>query len=325
MVDSDAALELLRLAGPRQQVPPDREQRALAEVELHWQRRVAARRRRRNQILVFATLAAAASLLVAAVLLWYMGPISTPDVATVEVLRGSVHSVSERQQHELTVGAVVREGSTIATGHQGRAALRLADGTSMRLDTKTRLTFAGKELIRLERGAVYLDSGAEPGLGTLTVSTPLGEVSEVGTQYEVRLIEGGLRVRVREGLVSLRRDQGAAEIRAGQELLLQADGGLERREINVYDPGWAWLLEVTPPFHLSGGSAASFLRWVQRENGYVLRWAEPTMASQAEKIILQGDLTGVRPDEAADLVLPTCGLSHRLEEGVLTIDIMPTR
>jgi ferric-dicitrate binding protein FerR (iron transport regulator) len=323
-VDSDAAVELLLLAGPRKQVPPEREQRALAEVEEHWQRRVAARRRRRNRVLVVASLAAAASLLMA-VLVRHRGPIPALEVATVEVVHGSLLSVGEGW-HELAVGASIAAGSTIATEEHDRAALRLLDGASLRLDVGTRLTFEAKELARLERGAVYIDSGAESELGTLTVSTALGEVNEVGTQYEVRLLEDALRVRVREGWVALQREQGAAEeIRAGQELLMQAEGELQWREIGATDPGWAWLIEVAPPFHLPGSSAAAFLRWVQRENGYVLRWAEPTLAGRAEKIILQGDITGVRPDEAANLVLPTCGLSHRLEEGVLIVDIMPTR
>jgi ferric-dicitrate binding protein FerR (iron transport regulator) len=323
MVNADAAIELLLLAGPRRQVPPERERRALAEVEQHWQRRVAARRRRRQVVMV--TSLAAASLLVAAVLIWQGKAMPAPVVATVELVHGTLLAVIDGQQHQLVAGAAVPDGAILTTGEQGRAALRLTDGTSLRLDIGTRLSFAGRELARLDSGAAYLDTGSEGELGSMTLSTFLGDLIDVGTQYEVRLLEDALRVRVREGRVVLRRKQGDEEIRAGQELLLRTDGELRWHEISASDPSWSWLLEIAPPYSLSGSSVASFLRWVQRETGYELRWAEPTMAGRAEKIILQGDITGIRPDQAAELVLPTCGLGHHLEEGVLTVVIMPSR
>ncbi len=320
LVDSDAALDLLLLAGPRKKVPPARKERALATVSQHWRRRVAGRRRRR-MVLAAASLAAAASFLVVAVQVWFGAP-GAQDVARVEVLRGSLCSVVGGHRSELGVGSVVPDGATLETGEHSRAALRLVDGASLRLDTGTRISFAGMDQARLDCGAVYLDSGADSELGTVAVSTALGEVIDVGTQYEVRLVGDDLRVRVREGLVILRRDPAVDEIRAGQELLLGVDGRLSRLEITPSDPGWAWLLEVAPPFHLPGCSAATFLRWVERETGYQLRWTEPQLATEAEKIILQGDITAVRPDQAPGVVLPTCGLSHRLEEGVMVVGIM---
>jgi hypothetical protein len=206
----------------------------------------------------------------------------------------------------------------VTTDDRGRVAFRLGT-TSVRLDTSSRVALASTGRLALERGAVYLDAQTPSAGRALTVGTPFADVFEIGTQFEVRLLDDYMRVRVREGAVVLRRGESARTVAAGEEASLTRDGALQVGPMARQDPSWAWVLAVAPPFRLEGNSAASFLRWTTRETGLALRWAGPEVAAAAESIVLHGDATGVPPDQAPAAVLPTCGLSYRLDNGTLVV------
>ena len=61
----------------------------------------------------------------------------------------------------VAVGERIPVGTELATSSEGRAALRLASGHSVRLDTATRVRWLSHDSFALESGAVYVDSGAE--------------------------------------------------------------------------------------------------------------------------------------------------------------------
>ena len=44
------------------------------------------------------------------------------------------------------------------------------------------------------------------------------------------------------------------------------------------------------------------------------------LEARSSAIELHGSIAGLTPDQAPAAVLPTCGLSHRLQGGVLRID-----
>jgi hypothetical protein len=317
--DTDTALELLRLAGPRTEASPDREARVTAAVRAHWLGSVAARRRRRWQWRA-AALAAAAAAVVAVVVPRFTATVGTAELAAIEVLLGDVRTGAAHPLLPAALGAGLRRGSVLETGADGRAALRLADGASLRIDTGSRITLEGPDRISLESGAVYIDSGTEPAdRQPVRIETARGSVQEVGTQFEVRLLPESLRVRVREGRVRMSWHETDDELVAGQQALLNDRGELELGPVAPTDPGWSWLLEVAPAFPLEGASAAAYLRWVERETGLELRWAEPRLAAAAEGMLLHGDAAGLRPDETLGVVLPTCGLGHEVNQGTLIV------
>jgi ferric-dicitrate binding protein FerR (iron transport regulator) len=318
--DIDTALELLRVAGPRRDASPDREARVTAAVRAHWGRSMEVRRRRRRQWQV-AAVAAAAVLVLAVTLPRIMRSVATTDLAVVEVMVGEVQIGATDPLQPPPLGAGVQQGTVVETGDDGRVALRLADGGSLRVDIGSRIVFEDPGTVRLDRGAVYIDS--DPSLAghtPLAIDTARGRVRELGTQFEVRLLPDFLRVRVREGRVTMQRIE--TEIEAGQQALMNADGALELSPVAPTDPGWSWLLEVAPAFELEGASAAAYLRWVERETGLELRWAEQRLAARAEGMVLHGDTTGLRPDQTLEVVLPTCGLGHKVEQGALIVSIL---
>lgn len=345
-VRDEALSRLLEIAGPRPEPPEDLRREVERTAHAAWQEKVQAharaRRRRVWQL-------AAAAVLVAGVgvALWVgLGPgepsTTAPTLARVEAVRGSVtvrvpgsRTALPRPGTDavpLASGAALAAGSVIDTGSPegetqrgagGRVALRLRDGTSLRLDTETRLQLASVRELVLERGAVYLDTGGdgrqEPG-EALTVRTSLGVARDVGTQFEVRLSDQALRVRVRDGRVEVETGTARHPAAAGTALTVDPAGRVEREVIPSHGASWGWVLETSPPFELEGASLADYLAWLRRETGWRVRYADPELEREADGTTLHGSIAGLRPDQTPAAVLPGAGLAHRIEGGTLVVE-----
>ena len=216
-------------------------------------------------------------------------------------------------------GAIVETGVAVS-GSANRASLRLAGGQSMRLDNGTRVRVASSSSVILERGAVYFDSA---GAG-LEVRTTLGVVRDIGTQFEVRLTSGSdadttLRVRVREGSIVLESRGEAHHAMVGEELTLDRSG-LRRSTIPINGPHWDWVLDTAPAPDVAAQPLQVFLDWVTREGGWTTRFADPATAEIAASTILHGDIRGLTPIEATEVVLSGSGLAYRLEADFLVIE-----
>jgi hypothetical protein len=211
-------------------------------------------------------------------------------------------------------------GRSLATGEDGRVALRTITGHSLRLDRGTRVVFASAHEIRLEHGAVYIDSGVEGRAAEgLSVLTAFGRVEEIGTQFEVRLSADRLTVRVREGAIALDAEGGAHSATAGEELTV-AGGTVRRRALEPTDAVFDWVQGIAPDWSSTGSRLDVFLRWVAREGGYAIRYADASIATSAPEVLLSGDLAGLAPRQALDVVLPAVGLGYRIEGGTLWIE-----
>ncbi len=335
--DDDTVARLLRLAGHRPAVPARDAEIVKQAARFEWRRSVAARRRRAWMIRGGGGLLAAAALLL---LVLGRDPLSPrlPDaaraVAAVEAVNGTVRAtVEDGSPIDLAPGDALSPGTVVETGPFGavaapaRVALRLAGGTSIRLDAGSRLRVVAGDRLALERGAVYADSGAEaptPGRA-IAVDTPFGVVTDVGTQFEVRLdeVSNRLEVRVREGTVDVataadRHRLSAAGGRAA-ELTVSAGGGVARRKIACHGLLWSWIHDATPPLAGASRPVAEILEWAARESCWRLRYADPSLEQQAS-VPLEGSVAGLTPEEAVGLALAAAGLSYRLEDGVLTVE-----
>lgn len=333
----DEVRRLLVEAGPRPPVPAEDLSAIRAAARAEWSELAAARRARRSALVVPA-LAAAASLLVAlAVGWWWLANRPSPapvTIATVELIRGAVRveGPAERRREgplELAVGEALVAGAELATvaGSQGTPsalAVRLAGGQSLRLDAGSRVRIESETRIELRRGAVYVDSGPDPDAErAVTVATAYGEVYEIGTQFEVRLEEGKtphLRVRVREGEVSVRWDGEVHPAARGEELTVAADGSVSRADVDPFGPVWDWILVAAPGLPIDGVLLPAYLEWVARETGWTVQYADAELARSAAGIRVYGSIEGVAPDESLGVVLPGSGLAYRLEEPVLWVE-----
>lgn len=307
----DDVAALLDFAGRRPQLPEAEVApiRAAVHEAFRRQARRAAQRRR----LVWGTggsLAAALLVTIGLMLRPPAAPEAGPAIATIATV--------EMRFGDVTVpGNRIFVGTTLRTGDEGRAAVRLPTGESLRIDSGSAVRFDSPRLVTLEQGALYVDANpALPRGPGLEIATDLGSVRHVGTQFETRLLTGGgpgtatLRIRVREGAVLVRRGGESQKVQAGGELLLPESGPPRRSEISVYGPDWSWVQRTARPFEIEGARLSDFLDWASRETGLQWQLGAPR-ASDPRDVILHGSIEGLTAEEALSVVLPSSGYRSR--------------
>ena len=331
--EGDQIGSLLRLAGPREAVPENRMRRVRAAVHAEWRQQPRARSPRVTVAWSMAALAAVALILLGVRLVVRddsAATIARPELATIEALTGaagllatSAPTGADGDQPSglpsFRIGDRIRAGDGVDTIGGGQAGLRLAGGASVRVDRDTRVRLVSDTMLVLDRGAIYVDSGGEPGDRLFEVRTPLGVARDIGTRFEVRLYGSTLRVRVRDGLVRLSQDRQSHDAKPGEELTLDGNGSVVRRPVPVFGAEWAWAFALARPFDLEGRTLRDFLNWITGENGWQLRFADSDVEQKSLTTILHGSILGLTPNEALSAVLSTSGVEHSLENGVLLI------
>lgn len=303
--DESEVERLLSLAGPRPEFSAEQSERMKEAVRPHWQ---GANRERSQSLKRMMLLTAAMLVTVIGFRLYKEQPVEQIDVAKIVVAQGSADFVE---------GDFLRQWSQVQTQANG-VALRLNNGTSLRLDAATRVILEGPQRLRLETGAVYIDS---QGQSNVEVTTPWGVVREIGTQFEVRLENDGLSVRVREGAAVLRHSDGEDQADAGEELVFNVEEGVARGTISAHADAWDWVQALAPPLKANEPTLKDLLEWASRETGLEVRLAEPGLSErQAES--LRGDTTDYSPLEALDALLPAFGLRHRVDGGEIVLEAL---
>lgn len=354
IVPDDLVERLVRLADEGPQPPQGGLESVKTATRPLWRAQARAQLRRRQMVRAGVGLAAAASLLVAITLLTGrpdVAPAPRAPIAALVTMTGEVELLApEGQAVALSTGPEaqgIEPGSWVRTGADGRAALRLSGGQSLRIDRDTRVRLASARAVELDRGAVYidtdyLDSGhagsarasgavterrargselrADQGLGrALEVRTSLGIARDIGTQFEVRRAGGSLTIKVREGAVSLLRELEELEIRHGAMLEIAEDGSRRTSAIPSYSSEWSWVQDVAPPFEVEGRSVVAFLDWVSRETGLWVSFANAEIERLAATTVLHGTIEGLSPAEAPGIVLAGCGLQATVRAGSLIV------
>jgi ferric-dicitrate binding protein FerR (iron transport regulator) len=290
-------------------------------VEWEWRAMTAARERKVRYV----RWAAAAGVAVAALGVWIARPLYAPDdgpVASIAPVEGLVEYRGDRDDRwaPLSASTRLRSGDELRTRPYGRVALQLASGVQLRLDSATRIAFEDVHHARMRRGGVYVDSGAAGAddARAFELETPAGDVSHLGTQYQVRVADGVLRVGVREGLVSIGGSGGETVGRAGEQVTLQY-GQVSRTSLAGNDEAWSWIGSITPPFSIEGRSVDEFLAWAARETGRQVVYQSPAVAAQARDIVLKGSVAGLTPDAALTAVLSTTRLQPVVDDGHIRV------
>ncbi len=319
--DTEDVGRLIRYAGAREVVSAERLEKARARVGEHWQGVVAMERRRRRQ-LRFRQFAIAASLVAAvglAFLVWRpaTGPVA-PSVATVTRVIGDVRIDGAL----VSAGAVVAAESRIETTNDGRIALQLGAGQSLRVDTDTRLVVQASDRYALRQGGVYVDSGAEGSATPVFIETHLGTASDVGTQFQVRLADDTLSIGVREGLVELARlDASVVSVDVGSLYELTTSGEERKDRIDADDPIWSWATSISPEFDIDGRSLHSYLVWYARERGVRLEWDSTDSEANALRVRLSGSIGGLALEDGLAAVQRIAPFEYRLSDGVLRVRV----
>lgn len=308
--DDGLVEQLLELADPGPEIPADGARQIKNAIRPDWERGVRTRRWRRRSVVGLGVAAGLALFMVALrVIVPWGGAESPVQVAVIEVLVGTVEiePAGTAEPRPIRIGEEMEGGSWLRTSAGGGAALRLGGGESLRLGGGATVRIDTISRIALERGPLYVDSPVGT-RGGIEIETSLGVVREIGTQFEVRSDPEGLTVRVREGQVKIATGEEVLDLVAGSGISLSADGRSSETTIGAGDAVWDWAIELAPPFDLEGANAVAFLEWVSRETGLIIEYSSPEVASFAGGATLHGSLTGLDPDEASEVVLPSCGL-----------------
>jgi len=312
----DAIAALVRLAGRRPPVPEEVAARVRAAVHDEWMETMGRRKRTRW----IGSAAAVAAVAITAVVMQRTTPTSTPVViprsvvATVQTITGGAIAGDGAARHLLDSGASILAGDSIETAGNAAASISWG-GATLRLDSGTRIRIASARELDLQRGAVYVAS--EAAKNGVIVNTPLGAVHDIGTQFEVRLINDAMRVRVREGRVDLLQGNVSHTATAGAELTSDVHGVITQRAIPLSGAEWEWIVRAAPPIRLDGRTLADVVNAVTREEGVKPVWSDA--ASRAAASTRLHGTVPLTPDEALNSALVASGLTGRTDGDRLVI------
>jgi len=157
--------------------------------------------------------------LLAVPLLQRYSPFGRQFEATVQAAEGPVYQVADTSAVALKAGAKLQKGDRVRTAKDGRAFVRLEDGSVIEMKDRSELylTKNGQgTTIHLDRGNILVEA-AKQGSGHLFVDTGDSLVSVTGTVFSVNNGTKGSRVSVIEGEVRLNHAGSERVLRPGEQ------------------------------------------------------------------------------------------------------------
>lgn len=309
--------DLLRRAGPRPAPPADVAQRVRDAVHSEWQDRVQRRRRTRRTWLG----AMAAGLVgLIGVTVWLSSQPGPGVAATVLRVAGTGIEFADRQGRAVAPTAGVLPSFTrVQTGPGARLALGLGSGAELRIDEHSQVILTSATEAQLMAGRVYFDSGSQGVAVDYTVTTPVGGIEHVGTQFFAAYSAGELRVGVREGSVRVSHGaSGATQVATGSAITVATDATVQTKPLHPIGPAWSWAEAVSPASEAEGRTIDAFVHWVARETGRTIRYQSREVETAARRNRLRGRVEAP-PLQALETLLQTTDLKHELRDEVILI------
>lgn len=313
----DLVESLIRTAGRRVEPPEDAYRQVFTAANQAFRARTA--RRHERLWVLWAGAAAVLALAIALTFQWAPPGAGRAELARIERAIGGVErATGDVWQPVGELAAPLTRGMKLRTLAGAHAGLLLAGGASLRLAPATEIMLDEPGRLYLNDGTVYLDHRGSVGTG-YRIETPAGTVRDVGTQFELRVAGGTLRLRVREGSVEIDRAGQTLGGAAGEQLEIDALGGITRSQIPATDAAWQWTETVAPTPDMDGRPAAELIAWVARETGRRLRYASAAVEQRAATVILHGNIRHLPPLSALDAMLATTDLEYSLDGDTMEI------
>jgi ferric-dicitrate binding protein FerR (iron transport regulator) len=310
--DDDALATLMALAGPRAEVPLGVEHRVRGVVHDEWRRSTAVVRTIRWVV----PLAMAASLVIA---IGINSNSRSPLVSAPSV--GAIALVAGAGTPSFAVGDKVRVGEVITTMDGQGISVALNSDISLRIAASSEVRVDALDEYSLISGQLYVDTGETIFHDRrITINTPYGSATDIGTQFLVSFDGAMMDVAVREGRVDVTDSVATYATEAGYRLALRSGGVAVVDPMAVDDPSWEWAIALAPTFEIENESLLDFLKWASRETGKELIFAGNDVRLAAMGIKLHGILPSLSPIEAAKSVLATTRFTYRIDESTISID-----
>lgn len=314
----DIVASLIRAAGRRTEPPEDAYQQVLTAASAAFREKIAERRGRNWMLLAGA--AGVAALTIAFLLQWNATSAQS-QVARVARVIGAAELAADGGWKPMTEsGGALAESARLRTKAGGSVALALDGGASLRLAAATEVQMDGPRRILLRSGTLYLDNAGNVGAG-YQIETPVGTAHDIGTQFELRVADGVLRLRVREGRVEIDRAGEIVSGSAGEQLDIDVLGSVSRSPIAATDTAWQWVETIAPVPDIDGQPVTVLLTWVARETGRNLHYESAVVEARAASVILHGNIQHLAPLAALDVMLATTDLEYALVDDTMEIRV----
>lgn len=245
---------------------------------------------------------------------------SAVELASLTLLQGDAELRRGGELLALASADSILADDVLYTGADSRVALELDGGLVLRVDAGTELRFSDRSRIELRTGTVYVDSGRTGSSQPFEIGTALAAVRHVGTQYEVRFADAGLRVRVREGSVEVSGEPVEAVGSAGEQLDIGSGGLVMRSAIAPHDAAWDWATSLAALPELTEYPVGETLDWIARERGLTLAYSNQEIASLLGDSVVLG-LAGLDPFEALEVLERTADLRLEIDGTRLLVSI----
>ncbi|HJR70095.1 MAG TPA: FecR family protein, partial [Gammaproteobacteria bacterium] len=198
---------------------------------------------------------------------------------------------------------------------------RLASGGSLRLAAQSRVVLTGADAAELLAGRLYFDSESARAGAPFTVTTDLGNVRDIGTQFLARLdpAAGRFDVGVRDGRVEVMRGNETGAAGVGERLVITQDAASIRRDtIATFGGEWDWVERVAPPFDTDGRTIGDFLTWFAAQTGRTVEFGS-TDAERAARERISGPIDFPLLQQLS-AVLAIADLTYALEGELVVIN-----
>jgi ferric-dicitrate binding protein FerR (iron transport regulator) len=207
---------------------------------------------------------------------------------------------------ELTDGAQLHAGEDFAV--HGASLVSLPAGGNLRIAPDSRIEVVAANSIRLSSGEMYVDIPRGAQTDGFTVITNAGTFRHVGTQFALAVVDGGTRLRVREGRVEWSAADGNSTVNAGTEVFIDRNHNVMRRDIDSAGAEWSWIEALAPAIDIEDQPLAAFLDWVARETGRQIVVDDEQTRAQIAAIRTHGNVRGLTPMQALEAVMSSTTL-----------------
>jgi hypothetical protein len=166
-----------------------------------------------------------------------------PAMATLALATGAVELQSGGAWRPMPTGGTVRPGEVVRTGDKVRCEFVTPDGSLVRVNERTELTFRRPRLFELAAGQVWstVAKAAEP----FRVKVPDAEVTALGTQFDVACAGPGVvTLTVVEGSTRVSDRSGEKVVHSGERLTINAGVSEAPRPADNLMVATRWVNEI---------------------------------------------------------------------------------
>lgn len=290
---------------PRKRPSPAVAMRTFNAVHTEW------KRQRRRRYVQYGSLAA--TVLFGAVLGTTF--LSSPDEVCIDVAAGGSLHV-EGLDRLMTSGRACMDGNTTMVV-EGTTRLVVQDTIDVRLREGSRLTWSGPQRVKLEGGAMYVNTHGHSGL---FIETGFGTIRDIGTVFSADVDDDRLVVSLHEGSVEIDSARGrhlsTAQPGRGERVTVDPERVIAQTQHGI-DAQLDWIFEASPGY--SERRADAVLDHIARDMHMTLQYASPELKSRAESTELEGNLGHLGPREALTVVSGVCDFKVKEQGGVLVV------